>query len=130
MGGRHLFPFSRRSNRASRGVCAEPLEERVLMALAKATGGSGCSANLSTNPTIRQQQLICDPASALVAADDQGSAPLQGSTSVSYDPLQVTLLDARPGPGTAERPIRCLDGQSRAERATEERPSGEENHVV
>ena len=43
------------------------MEERVLMALAKAAGGSGVSCNLSTNPTIRQQQLICDPASFPIA---------------------------------------------------------------
>jgi Ca2+-binding RTX toxin-like protein len=52
------------------------------MAAARAQGGSGCSGTLSTNPTIRQQQLICDPAE-----------PLQGSMSVSYDPSQVTLRD-------------------------------------
>ena len=87
--------------RASRGVFAEPLEERVLMALAKAAGGSGTSCNLSTNPTIRQQQLICDPASSLVtaAADDPGSAPLSGSTSVSYDARVVSLIDVGAGPG-------------------------------
>src|SRR2546423_14087625 len=53
---------------------AEPLEERLLMALARAAGGSGYSGTLSTNTAIRQQQLICDPAE-----------PAAGSTSVQYE---------------------------------------------
>src|SRR5215218_1592551 len=66
---------------ARRAAClAEPLEERVLFALAAATGGSGYSADLSSNATIRQQQLICDPIE-----------PKAGSTSVQYDPKVVRL---------------------------------------
>ena len=77
------------ANRREPAACvAENLEERVLMALAKAAGGSGYSANLSTNPTIRQQQLICDP-----------DEPAAGSTSVLYDAGIVTLRGASPGPG-------------------------------
>ena len=71
-----------------RAVCAEPLEERVLCALAKAAGGSGYSGTLSTNPATRQQQLICDP-----------NEPVKGSTSVSYEASQVTIDHAEPGPG-------------------------------
>src|SRR4051794_11061999 len=66
----------------------EPLEERVLCALSKTGGGSGYSGPVSTNPTIRQQQLICDP-----------TEPVAGSTSVVYDASKVTLTDAIPGPG-------------------------------
>src|SRR4051794_4837307 len=73
---------------APRVCLAEPLEERLLMALSKAGGGSGLSGTLSTNPTIRQQQLICDP-----------DEPQAGSTSVAYDASLVTLKDAIPGPG-------------------------------
>lgn len=67
---------------------AEPLETRLLFALAKAAGGSGYSANLSTNYTIRQQQLLCDPAE-----------PKAGSTSVLYDASIVSLVGYKPGPG-------------------------------
>ncbi|HEX8913421.1 MAG TPA: hypothetical protein VF796_13755 [Humisphaera sp.] len=66
----------------------EPLEERLLFALAKAAGGSGYSANLSSNLAIRQQQLICDP-----------DEPKQGSTSVLYDASKVTVAGLIPGPG-------------------------------
>src|SRR5437762_496590 len=59
---------------------AEALEERVLFALALASGGSGYSANLSTNPVTREYQLTCDPA-----------VPKAGSTSVTYDPKVVHL---------------------------------------
>ena len=76
----------------SRGVCAEPLEERLLCALSKAAGGSGYSGVLSTNTATRQQQLICDPAS-------DGNAPILGSTSVSYDASVMTLAGAAAGPG-------------------------------
>src|SRR5688572_25636762 len=76
----------------SRVVFTEPLEERLLMALAKASGGSGYSGCLSTNPTIRQQQLICDP-----------DEPVSGSTSVSYNPTLVTLADLEYGPGYGPR---------------------------
>src|SRR5438128_3974701 len=73
---------------ARRGCVAEPLEERLLMALAKAAGGSGYSGTLSTNSVIRQQQLICDPAE-----------PLEGSTSVQYEADKVTLRGMVYGPG-------------------------------
>ena len=67
---------------------AEPLEERLLMALSKAGGGSGLSGTLSTNPTIRQQQLICDP-----------DPPDVGSTSVMYNPAMSLLAGITDGPG-------------------------------
>src|SRR5215211_6667837 len=73
---------------APRRCLAEPLEERILMALAKATGGSGYSGTLSTNSVIRQQQLICDPAE-----------PVQGSTSLQYEADKVTLRGMQYGPG-------------------------------
>src|SRR5688500_2324370 len=66
----------------------EPLEDRVLFALAAAAGGSGYSGTLSTNTSIRKQQLVCDPAE-----------PKQGSTSTLYDPSMVTLTGVMPGPG-------------------------------
>src|SRR6185503_139723 len=77
---------------APRGCVAEFLEERLLMALSKAGGGSGLSGTLSTNPTIRQQQLICDP-----------DEPQAGSTSVAYQASQVTVRGAQPGPGYDNR---------------------------
>src|SRR6478672_6506612 len=72
---------------SKQSVC-EFLEDRILFALAKASGGSGYSASLSTNSVIRQQQLICDPAE-----------PIAGSTSVLYDASKVTLTGLIPGPG-------------------------------
>src|SRR3954451_18079547 len=75
-------------SRPARACVAEPLEERVLMALAKAAGGSGYSANLSKNSVIRQQQLICDP-----------NEPRQGSTSVQYEADKVTVRGFAYGPG-------------------------------
>ena len=77
-----------RPARAARTCLAEPLEERVLFAMAHAAGGSGYSANLSKNAVIRQQQLICDPAE-----------PVQGSTSVQYEADKVTLSAFAYGPG-------------------------------
>lgn len=76
---------------------AELLEERVLMAAARAQGLSGYSGTLSTNTSIRQQQLICDP-----------DEPVQGSTSVSYDASKVTLLDVQPGPGYGNESFQVL----------------------
>src|SRR5215213_2449542 len=103
-----LFPSSRRKTRPAsskpessnrpRNVYAEPLEERLMMALSKAGGGSGYSGCLSTNPTIRQQQLICDP-----------NEPASGSTSVSYNPSLVTLAALEYGPGYGPRVIQ--DGE-------------------
>src|SRR5690349_21521596 len=72
----------------------EPLEERLMMALCKAGGGSGYSGTLSTNPTIRQQQLICDPAE-----------PARGSTSVLYDASKVSLIGYQYGPGYGPMPL-------------------------
>lgn len=72
----------------ARPCLAEVLEERVLMAAARAKGLSGYSGTLSSNPSIRQQQLICDPVE-----------PLQGSSSATYDASMVTLVDYRGGPG-------------------------------
>ena len=86
------------TGRPSRGVQAELLEERLLMALAKASGGSGYSGCLSTNPTIRQQQLICDP-----------FEPAAGSTSVSYNADLVTLARLEYGPAYGPRVV--VDGE-------------------
>jgi PKD repeat protein len=80
----------------------EPLEERLMMALSKAGGGSGCSGTLSTNPTIRQQQLICDP-------DD----PAAGSLSVLYNQTFVSLAAAEPGPGYNNDAFQVLVGVQR-----------------
>jgi hypothetical protein len=74
--------------RSTVGCIAEPLEDRLLMALAQKAGKSGTSANLSTNPTVKKQQLLVDP-----------NEPLEGSLSVTYDPNLVTLIDAVSGPG-------------------------------
>ena len=57
-------------------------------ALSRATGGAGFSGTLSTNPTIRQQQLLADP-------DD----PIFGSSSVLYDASIVSLVGFSFGPG-------------------------------
>jgi hypothetical protein len=56
-------------------------------ALAKLDGGSGLSGTLSSNRALRRQQLICDP-----------NEPLDGSTSVDYDPTKVTLTGYAMGP--------------------------------
>ena len=77
-------------------------------ALAKKKGLSGLSGKLSSNATIRQQQLICDPA----ASTDDGTidpnasalaqgAPRRGSDSVNYDPSMVSLSDVELGTGYA-----------------------------
>src|SRR5437899_610749 len=58
-------------------------------ALASALGGSGFSETLSSNKTVRRQQLICDPV----------GAPMQGKTSINYDPTVVQLTSAALGPG-------------------------------
>jgi len=77
-------------------------------ALAKRRGGSGLSGSLSSNPTIRQQQLICDPAAGVEAAaiDPNVSAlaqgaPRRGSDSVNYDPSVVSLTGIQLGTGYA-----------------------------
>src|SRR5689334_5300757 len=57
-------------------------------AIAKMNGGSGLSGTLSSNPTIRQQQLICDP-----------DPPDVGSTSVLYNPAVSLLAGVGNGPG-------------------------------
>lgn len=57
--------------------------------IAKAAGGSGFSGNLSSNKTLRKQQLIADPSYAATT----------GSTSISYNPNLVTLTDVAAGPG-------------------------------
>ena len=75
-------------------VATEALESRILFALAALTGG--LSANLSSNPTIRKQQLLCDPATPSSATP---AAPLGGAISVSYDPTKVTLVDVEPAAG-------------------------------
>src|SRR5690349_3871352 len=46
------------------------------------------SGTLSRNATIRQQQLICDP-----------PEPIEGSTSVEYEPDKVSLAGFAYGPG-------------------------------
>ncbi|HMB96366.1 MAG TPA: hypothetical protein VKK61_10030, partial [Tepidisphaeraceae bacterium] len=90
------FTGQNRTSRRSRsriarsvGCVAEPLEDRLLMALARQSGKSGVSANLSTNPTVKQQQLLVDPP----------DAPIAGSISVSYDPTVSHLIEFEPGPG-------------------------------
>ena len=67
-------------------------------AVAQATGGSGFSGTLSSNPTVRRQQLICDP-----------TDPTSGSTSVSYNPAVATLAGQQSanflfGPGYGQTP--------------------------
>lgn len=57
-------------------------------ALASAAGGSGYSANLSSNLAIRKQQLIADP-----------EPPDLGSTSVLYDVSKSLLAGLLDGPG-------------------------------
>src|SRR5436305_4802039 len=95
--------FCRRTSRKSRGAfthagraggCfAEPLEERVLMAMSLRAGGSGFSNLLATDSTaVRQQKLIIDP-----------PEPLAGSTSTLYDATKVTLVGALPGPGSQDQ---------------------------
>jgi len=77
-------------------------------ALAKLAGGSGVSANLSSNSAIRKQQLIADP-----------EPPDLGSTSVSYDPATSLLGDYMLGPGyissTAKTSLVLLDNQGKKE---------------
>jgi len=85
---RYTRPRVLKSVAPPRRFTCELLEERVLFAMAKASGGSGYSATLSTNSVIRQQQLICDPIE-----------PVVGSTSVLYDASKVTLTGLIPGPG-------------------------------
>jgi len=77
-------------------------------ALAKKRGLSGLSGTLSSNATIRQQQLICDPADGTEsgAIDPNASAlaqgaPRRGSDSVSYDPSIVSLSAVQLGSGYA-----------------------------
>src|SRR5688500_13849303 len=67
-------------------------------ALARASGGSGYSGQLSSNRAIRRQQLTCDP-------DD----PLSGSTSTLYDPNVVTLSSLFFGPGYTGRGVVEVD---------------------
>jgi len=57
--------------------------------LAKLSGGSGYSADLSKNKGIRHQQLIVDPA----------EAPISGSASTTYNPCVVSLSGLTFGPG-------------------------------
>jgi hypothetical protein len=71
-------------------------------ALAKAGQGgtaplASYSGTLSGNPTLRQQQLICDP-----------PEPVFGSTSVEYEPEKVTLTNFAYGPGYGPQ----LDGNA------------------
>lgn len=70
-------------------------------------GKKGLSGSLSSNATIRQQQLICDPAGSegtsidpTVSALAQG-APRRGSDSVRYDPSVVSLTNVQIGVGYA-----------------------------
>jgi hypothetical protein len=82
------------------GCCAEPLEERVLMAMSLKVGGSGYSNLLATDSAaLRQQKLICDP-----------PEPKAGSTSTAYDPKLVTLVGATPGPGYENEAFLALVG--------------------
>lgn len=68
-----------------RNFSCESLEGRILFALA---GTGTYSGTLSSNLSIRKQQLICDP-----------PLPVKGSTSLLYDASKVTLTDIVPGPG-------------------------------
>lgn len=83
------------------GACAATSQA----ALSRANGGSGYSGTLSSNPTIRQQQLICDPATgggnAPVNSPLAQGAPRRGSTSVTYDPSMVGLSAIEMGTGYA-----------------------------
>lgn len=91
--------------RISAGVAPEMLESRVLMSLSVASGGSGLSANLSTNLTIRRQQLLCDPApasstsSSSSATLNPATAPIGGALTITYDPTKVTLAAVNAAPG-------------------------------
>jgi len=77
-----------RLRRSASPVAAEVLEGRLLLSTALKNGGSGYSGTLSSNPTVRQQQLICDPIE-----------PRAGSTSVMFDPKLVRLIGFQEGPG-------------------------------
>lgn len=80
---------TKRVGQIGRSVCTvEAMEPRILMAAAKARGGSGYSGTLSTNPALRQMQLSCDP-----------DEPIEGSTSVTYDTSKVSLFGYGFGPG-------------------------------
>lgn len=94
---------SARPKASARPCLAEPLEERLLMAAARARGASGYSGTLSSNATLRKQQLICDP-----------PEPMLGSSSVLYNASEVTLVDYRGGPGyqvTGAVEVNRFDGQ-------------------
>lgn len=54
--------------------------ETASAAAARRQGGSGYSGVLSSNPSLRAQQLACDP-----------DFPISGSTSVIYNPAIVSL---------------------------------------
>ena len=91
-------PFPGPAPRGDARACAvEPLEERVLMAMAKAAGGSGYSANLAASGPLRQQQLICDPVE-----------PRAGSTSTLYDASKVSIIGAAPGPGYDNKDFQAM----------------------
>jgi hypothetical protein len=85
--------------------CADP---SAWGALAKAAGGSGVSANLSSNSAIRKQQLIADP-----------EPPDLGSNSVMYNPATSLLADLSFGPGyvasSAKGSLILLDHQGKKE---------------
>jgi hypothetical protein len=76
-------------HRSAAAVITESLESRLLMSLAKLSGGSGLSAKLSSNPILRHLQLIVDPAVG------------NGSATVSYNPSVATLVSVFNEPGYA-----------------------------
>ena len=81
-------------------------------ALAKASGGSGYSGKLSSNKTVRKQQLICDPATNGPSALANG-APKVGSTSVNYDPGIVSLAGLAMSTGYAgSGVVEVTDGEA------------------
>jgi hypothetical protein len=69
--------------------CMGTFADKSSAGLARLSGGSGLSGNLSRNKAIRHQQLICDPT----------EAPISGSSSVKYDPCVVSLSGLTFGPG-------------------------------
>ena len=72
-------------------ISAAPSQSHAALARQRVGGTApiaSYSATLSTNPTIRQQQLICDP-----------PEPMRGSTSVQYEADKVSLSGFDYGPG-------------------------------
>ena len=78
--------FTRRSVCVLASLLAMALLPCAVQAAAqKALGGSGYSGTLSSNPSIRQQQLLCDPPGTL----------LGGSMTTQYDTNVVTFAGSQ-----------------------------------